>query len=76
MQLQQFAQELRNTELNYSCGSINNSLNGKVSQLVLQVLKKILQKKIAFYSLVSFFFLPSPLTLLTDLQLFKDFPLL
>lgn len=31
MQLHQSAQELRNTELNYSCGSINDSLDDKVS---------------------------------------------
>lgn len=71
MQLLQFAQELRNTELNYSRGSINDSLNGKVSLVYATGLE---ENSFLFFSL--FFFLPSPLTVLIGLQLFKDFPLL
>lgn len=75
MQLHPFAQELRNTELNYSCGSINVSLNGKVSLACTTGPEENTaeENSFLFISLLGFF--PLLLTLLTGLQLFKDFPL-
>lgn len=55
MQLLQFAQELRNTELNYSRGSINDSLNGKVSLVYATGLE---ENSFLFFSL--FFFSHPP----------------
>lgn len=76
VQLHQFAQELRNTEINYSHGSINDSLNGKVSLAYATGPEENIAEENSFLFIrFCFFFLP-PLTLLTGLQIFKDFPLL
>lgn len=58
MQLHQFAQELRNTELNYSRGSINDSHNAQVSLAFATGPEENSAEENSFL-LISFFFFPT-----------------
>lgn len=61
VQLHQFAQELRNTEINYSHGSINDSLNGKVSLAYATGPEENIAEENSFLFIRFFFFFPCPL---------------
>lgn len=60
VQLHQFAQELRNTEINYSHGSINDSLNGKVSLAYATGPEENIAEENSFLFIRFFFFFPAP----------------